>query len=180
MVSWRSLLAFLAFYLFYLLMGSYMIYATECPDEIAVKSRKAAETREARELAILKSHLLNRSDELWMKVSPAKMTSILKQELPELKSKIQASARQGVAEDIDCVTWSFFNSFFMAFTSITTIGFGTVAPQTQLGRGTCLIYSIIGMPINSILIGFIGNSFIKQVSEQFHQYIYCIPQTTNI
>ena len=158
-------MAFLAFYLFYLLMGSYMIYATECPDEIAVKSRKAAETREARELAILMSHLLDRSDEKWMKVSPANMMSNLKQELPELKSKSKTSAHQGVAADIECVTWSFFNSFFLAFTSITTIGFGTVAPQTQLGRGTCLIYSIIGMPINSIFFGFIGNSFINQVSE---------------
>ena len=156
-------MAFLAFYLFYLLMmGSYMIYATKCPDEIAVKSRRAMETRE---FAILMSHLWNRSEELWMNVSPSNMTSILNRELPELKSKSKISARQGVAADIDCVTWSFFNSFFMAFTSITTIGFGTVAPQTQLGRGSCLIYSIIGMPMNSILIGFIGNSFLNQVSE---------------
>ena len=177
MVSWKSSFAFLAFYLFYLVMGTYMIYTTECPDEIATMRRRAAETRE---FAILMSHVWNRSEKLWLKVSPMNMTSILNQELPELMAKSKISAHQGVAADIDCVTWSFFNSFFMAFTSITTIGFGTVAPQTQLGRGTCLIYSIIGMPINSILIGFIGNSFIKQVSEQFHQYIYCIPQTTNI
>ena len=155
-------MAFVAFYFCYLLMGSYIIYTSECPDEIAVKSRKAAETRE---LTILMSHVRNRSEELWLKVSPSNMTSILLQELPELMAKSKISAGQEVAADIDCVTWSFFNSFFMAFTSITTIGFGTVAPQTQLGRGTYLIYSIIGMPFNSILIGFIGNSFINQVSE---------------
>ena len=58
-----------------------------------------------------------------------------------------------------CELWSFYNSVFFAFTSITTIGYGRAAPQTQLGRGILLIYSIMGIPINGILIGTIGAFF---------------------
>ena len=164
MVSWKSLFAFLAFYMSYLLLGSYMFHAFECPDEIAVKSKIATEERE---FTILMAFLRKRAEELRLKVSLQNITSILNRELPELisESKTMANLTSEVVEmSIDCETWSFFNSFFMAFTSTTTIGFGTVAPKTQLGRGACLIYSIVGLPINSILIGFICNTFINQVS----------------
>ena len=58
-----------------------------------------------------------------------------------------------------CELWSFYNSVFFAFTSITTIGYGRSAPQTQLGRGVLLAYSLVGIPINGILIGTIGAFF---------------------
>ena len=162
MASWKSSLAFLAFYVLYLMLGSYMIYTTECPNEIDVKRR--IDTME-REFSTLMSLLRSRAEDLSnMNVSPSNITSILNNEWPELVSKSEIDAHQGVVTEIDCKTWDFFNSFFAAFTSITTIGFGTVTPQTQAGRGTCLIYSIIGLPINSILIGFIGNSFISKVT----------------
>ena len=162
MVSWKSSLAFLAFYTVYLLMGSYMIYNTECPDKLVVRSRRATRKRE---FTALMSVLFSRTEELRLKMSPHNLTSILNHELPELISLSKVLAHEGAVADNDCKTWSFFNSFFVAFTSITTIGFGTVAPETQLGRGTCLIYSIVGLPINSILIGFIGNSFINKVCQ---------------
>ena len=62
-----------------------------------------------------------------------------------------------------CELWSFYNSLFFAFTSITTIGYGRSAPQTQLGRGVLLAYSLIGIPINGILIGTIGAFFSLKV-----------------
>ena len=63
-----------------------------------------------------------------------------------------------------CERWSFYNSVFFAFTSITTIGYGRSAPQTQLGRGVLLAYSLVGIPINGILIGTIGAFFSIKVS----------------
>ena len=59
----------------------------------------------------------------------------------------------------DCMLWSFYNSVFFSFTSITTIGYGRMAPQTQLGRGVLLLYSFIGIPINGILIGTVAAFF---------------------
>ena len=70
-------------------------------------------------------------------------------------------------EEEQCELWSFYNSVFFAFTSITTIGYGRAAPQTQLGRGILLIYSFIGIPTNGILIGTIGAFFSIKVCHHF-------------
>ena len=61
------------------------------------------------------------------------------------------------------------NSMFFVFTSITTIGYGAVTPQTQLGRGACLVYCIIGIPANSVLIWLIGNVITNQESKTTKQ-----------
>ena len=37
--------------------------------------------------------------------------------------------------------------------------------QIQFGRGICLIYSLLGVPINALLIGTLGSYFGKKESE---------------
>ena len=87
-------------------------------------------------------------------------------ECPEELVRTPSSTQFGSLNHVDsrdeaehCQLWSFYNSVFFAFTSITTIGYGRSAPQTQLGRGVLLAYSLIGIPINGILIGTIGAFF---------------------
>ena len=62
-----------------------------------------------------------------------------------------------------CKKWGFFNSVFYCFT-FTTIGYGNISVQTQLGRLACLIYSIVGIPLNTVVIGFSGNLLINKGS----------------
>ena len=123
-------LAFLVFFIFYLLLGGYLFNIIECPDEMARRN----------------IHHTSAQIEC---IDSASMDSICEHyhdpRLPE-----QAN---------ECEVWSFYNSVFFAFTSITTIGYGRTAPQTQLGRGVLMIYSFIGIPINGILIGTIGAFF---------------------
>ena len=78
-----------------------------------------------------------------------------------------------------CELWSFYNSVFFAFTSITTIGYGRAAPQTQLGRGILLIYSFIGIPINGILIGTIGAFFSIKVLHISNARIFKMAQVVD-
>ena len=52
MMSLRSWLALLVFYVLYLLMGGYIFNAIECPDEMAEKDREAAERRDVRMLVL--------------------------------------------------------------------------------------------------------------------------------
>ena len=64
------------------------------------------------------------------------------------------------AKDIDpseghvkvCEDWNWYNSSFVAFTAVTTIGYGNMAPTTQGGRGYCIIYSLFGVPLNAVVI----------------------------
>ena len=160
MVSLKRTLVFLLFYVLYLLLGSFLFNAFECPQEVAVKRAVAKEEEEFMNLI---SHLETLEKDLRYKVTHSNLTSIMNRQLPQLiaKSKI------GTDEDDmkgHCDTWSLYNSIFFSFSTITTIGYGTVTPKTQLGRGACLLYSIIGIPINSIIICFIGNFFINQES----------------
>ena len=153
MVSLKSSLAFLSFYVLYLFTGSILFKALECPHEVALRRELAKEEEES---MILVTLALKKVEE---ELAPSPETTFVKHQLSK-----QLSKRKALKKEIVCETWSMYNSMFFVFTSITTIGYGTVTPQTQLGRGSCLIYCIIGIPTNSYLICLIGTLFMKQVS----------------
>ena len=134
-----------------------MFHATECPDEKAIKRKVAEEERIFREqMKEIYSHLVNCSKVLWHGDAELALMAII-------KTKISTIATE--EEDFECERWSMYNSIFFAFTIITTIGYGKVTPQTQLGRVACFFYTIIGVPINCIFITCIGNFIKKKVNE---------------
>ena len=154
-------LAFLAVYVVYLLVGGYIFSAIECPEEISIMKQKAIQEWESQEqINLLSTHLKTVGDFLHdetQKSYPIPKNFFI--------NDIKINARNKVEREVfQCKAWSMYNSVFFAFTSITTIGYGTQTPTTQAGRGACLFYSIIGIPINSILICCIGNFFKDQES----------------
>ena len=198
-------LAFLAFYMLYLLIGGFLFHISECPTELLrLKSKevtrlkdfvslfpqlekledlqeRAAEspadialhTKIVAGIMILISHLENIREDLQDKVSQPKLTLIMND------GNMNTYITEG--EEVECEKWSLYNSIFFGFTSITTIGYGALVPQTQLGRGLCIIYTIFGIPINSLLVGWIGTTFLKKGSKLFSRFydkkdqnqIYC-------
>lgn len=62
-----------------------------------------------------------------------------------------------------CGQWDFFNSLFFSFTAVTTIGYGRQFPETNNGRLACIFYSLVGVPLNAILIGALGGLFKDKV-----------------
>ena len=139
MVPKGRALSFLVFFMLYLLLGGYIFNAIECPEELA-KNNLHLTSKDSRD-SIKSKGPMHPMDSMSSKHSLKSMDS-----------------------NGDCELWSFYNSVFFAFTSITTIGYGRTAPLTQLGRGVLLIYSFIGIPINGILIGTIGVFFSIKVS----------------
>ncbi|CAI4231902.1 unnamed protein product [Auanema sp. JU1783] len=55
--------------------------------------------------------------------------------------------------------WSFGNALIFAFTVITTIGYGHVAPETFYGRLFCIIYGVLGVPLTLLTIADMGMFF---------------------
>ncbi len=69
------------------------------------------------------------------------------------------SANSTTEEEEDPWVWSYYNSFFFAFTVITTIGYGHMSPGTWQGRVFCIFYALIGIPLNGILLATLGEFF---------------------
>ena len=57
--------------------------------------------------------------------------------------------------------WEFRQAIFFATTVITTIGYGTIAPQTSGGRSFCCIYALIGIPLTVIFLGVVGQLLVQ-------------------
>ena len=80
-----------------------------------------------------------------------------------LFSAIECPAERTAKKNADCKMWSIANSFVFSFTTITTIGYGTMAPVTQLGRGFCILYNLLGVPLNGFLIRALATAMSSKV-----------------
>lgn len=69
------------------------------------------------------------------------------------------------AMEVDSYKWDFYNSFYFAYTVVSTIGYGNLAPTNMLGRILMIFYGLIGIPMNGILLAqlgeFFGNVFVR-------------------
>uniref|UniRef100_A0A0N5CDR3 Potassium channel subfamily K member 18 n=1 Tax=Strongyloides papillosus TaxID=174720 RepID=A0A0N5CDR3_STREA len=59
-------------------------------------------------------------------------------------------------EQISIMDWSFGSSIIFAFSIITTIGYGHVAPMTTSGRIFTIIYGLVGVPFTLLTIANVG------------------------
>ncbi|EYC11146.1 hypothetical protein Y032_0052g2247 [Ancylostoma ceylanicum] len=71
--------------------------------------------------------------------------------------------------------WSFGNSLIFAFTVITTIGYGHVAPETFYGRLFCIVYGLIGVPLTLLTIADLG-MFLAILLRKATNFIYSAAQ----
>ena len=150
-LSWLLLLLI---YVAYLIFGSFVFHYTECPEEIKERSERRILAHSLMEL----QHQLNRSNSDILETVMAKVTNF-----DEFKNVKNINASEDEAE---CVYWDRVNSLFFSFTVVTTIGYGHLYPRTPEGRVACLLYAILGVPLNAILIGSLGAVF----TARFQQY----------
>ncbi|XP_068609799.1 potassium channel subfamily K member 3a [Brachionichthys hirsutus] len=62
------------------------------------------------------------------------------------------------------VQWEFAGSFYFAITVITTIGYGHAAPSTDGGKGFCMLYALLGIPLTLVMFQSVGeriNTFVR-------------------
>ena len=67
--------------------------------------------------------------------------------------KIEHGINQAVDEPMDAIWW--------AFTTVTTVGFGDIVPETFWGRVLGIILMLVGTVLFATYIAFVANAFIN-------------------
>ncbi|CRK98167.1 CLUMA_CG011533, isoform A [Clunio marinus] len=76
----------------------------------------------------------------------------------------------GVVYDYD---WSFARAFLYSLTVLTTIGYGTIAPRTTLGRVVTLAYALFGIPLTLIYLSSTGGVLARLARRVFSRALCC-------
>lgn len=128
----RFILLFLA-YIAYVCFGALVFSLLEAPAENE-----------------LRSEILNARNSL-----KEKATCISDAELEEFIVKIVQATNRGISAVRNVTSsnpnWSFGQSLFFAGTVITTIGYGRVTPLSEAGKGFCILYALIGIPLTLVM-----------------------------
>ncbi|KAJ0110088.1 hypothetical protein J7T55_014891 [Diaporthe amygdali] len=61
--------------------------------------------------------------------------------------------------------WTYFDGFYFAFVSLTTIGYGDVTPISPAGKSFFVFWSLLALPTMTVLISNAGDTVVKFVRE---------------
>jgi len=59
--------------------------------------------------------------------------------------------------------WEYYDSFYYTFITLTTIGYGDLSPKTSDGKIFFCFFSLIGLGLLALLLGFVGKSIQEAV-----------------
>lgn len=151
-MSLRSWLILLLFYIGFLFLGAILFHVTECPEELtALRNKLEAEGRVLENIERMRRIVATEGKEV--------LEEIVGHWSEQGFVMGNGSVQNGTEPKPECIKWDHQNAFFFAFTVVTTIGYGHQAPTTTHGRMLCLLYALIGVPLNALLIGAIGRVY---------------------
>ncbi|KAJ5220148.1 hypothetical protein N7468_009352 [Penicillium chermesinum] len=61
--------------------------------------------------------------------------------------------------------WTYFEALYFAYTSLLTIGYGDVYPESSLGKAFFVFWSLLAVPTITILISNIGDTLIRFIRD---------------
>eukprot|EP00094_Tigriopus_californicus_P008119 TCALIF_07815-PA protein Name:"Similar to Ork1 Open rectifier potassium channel protein 1 (Drosophila melanogaster)" AED:0.05 eAED:0.03 QI:539/0.87/0.66/1/0.87/0.88/9/102/639 len=186
MMSFRNWFLLLVIYVLYLLLGGYIFRWLENPEDCdrkhALFQRKAQAKEEISQfLGTLSRNQLDSFTQIVEDVDEVlegyKLPGFFgfsirypEDELtlhPSLDNVTNSSMHGLESFDLaeECSTWNLYNAVFFSFTALTTIGYGHLSPSTQAGKAVCILYSLLGIPINGVLIGSLATFFGNRINK---------------
>jgi potassium channel subfamily K protein 1 len=130
----ERLIALILFYIFYLFFGAFVFDVFESPHEAKIIRELNRYVREFRE----------RHDAC---LTDDELNDFIK--LISIANDKGVPATRNVSKEQN---WSFGQAVFFAGTVLTTIGYGDVTVQTQLGKVFCMIFALFGIPATLLLL----------------------------
>ncbi|KAK0708210.1 hypothetical protein B0H67DRAFT_495255 [Lasiosphaeris hirsuta] len=65
--------------------------------------------------------------------------------------------------------WSYFDAFYFAFVSLTTIGYGDITPISNGGKSFWVFWALLALPTMTVLISNAGDTIVKWVRDATDQ-----------
>uniref|UniRef100_G1SRE1 Potassium channel subfamily K member n=1 Tax=Oryctolagus cuniculus TaxID=9986 RepID=G1SRE1_RABIT len=53
--------------------------------------------------------------------------------------------------------WELVGSFFFSVSTVTTIGYGNLSPRTRAARLFCILFALVGIPLNLVVLNRLGH-----------------------
>ena len=157
-MSFRAWLALLSFYLLYLLVGGYIFHTLETPNDCKNIQEKYKKSQKVNQMV---QWIQNGNLTDFQKTNFTVLLNEINKQFRSDSFGIHISDLGSIPQNCTHVDlkWNFASSLLFAFTAITTIGYGNLSPDTVLGKLICLVYCLLGIPINAFFIASIGNYF---------------------
>ncbi|XP_059479875.1 open rectifier potassium channel protein 1 isoform X1 [Neocloeon triangulifer] len=150
------LLLFLVFVV-YVVLGGVVLMHLEGQNELAQRAQDEQNARQLQDL--VQRTLVNGSAE--------RLQTLHK--VAEYCGKALLPQNTSLDEE-KSLKWDFYNSFFVAVTIVSTIGYGNMAPTTFGTRMFCIGYALVGIPLNGILLAGLGEYFSRTFLRAHHRY----------
>ncbi|XP_063986413.1 open rectifier potassium channel protein 1 [Diachasmimorpha longicaudata] len=144
-MSKKQWMVLLMLFLTYLLLGASMFYHIE--SRLEIEKVQAARMERMEINALLHAHYMPESTEDQHEI------------LDKLTVYCGKSVYNYSDSEEDQLKWDFYNSFYFAYTVVSTIGYGNLAPTNSLSRILMIFYGLIGIPMNGILLAHLGEFF---------------------
>ncbi|XP_027997448.1 potassium channel subfamily K member 16-like [Eptesicus fuscus] len=92
--------------------------------------------------------------------------NITPEELEIFLQKLSFAVKYGIIPVVNgtiYISWELQNSFTFVASTLSTIGYGIIAPRTPMGQIFCVFYGLLGIPLTIIFLKFLG----KAISQPF-------------
>ncbi|XP_046330339.1 TWiK family of potassium channels protein 18-like isoform X3 [Haliotis rufescens] len=138
----------------YSVIGAAIFRAIEGPHEKAHRDNITSNREET--VRVLQELSSNLSQGL---VNETQWNLVARGLLLRYEETVVIAQKNGVVNSTKTPTWTFWQSMFFCGTIYTTIGYGHIAPSTDLGRMMTMVYAAIGIPLALVCLADLGKHF---------------------
>ncbi|XP_050679638.1 potassium channel subfamily K member 18-like [Leptidea sinapis] len=114
-------------------------------------------------------------------------TRLAAQEIARFQDKLVSRVTADVSEQYEGVRalestpphitddyeWNFAKAFLYSLTVLTTIGYGSIAPKTALGKVVTIGYAVIGIPLTLLYLSVVGALLSRLIRSIFSRTLCC-------
>ncbi|XP_014239891.1 open rectifier potassium channel protein 1 [Cimex lectularius] len=148
----------------YLFLGASIFYKIERDLEEEKRGQAEADQKYLREL--LTKQYMSINNDVTVNDLAMKLSVYCKDNF----AKILEVETNSTEVEPEPYTWTFYNAFFFALTTLSTIGYGNLKPSTDMGRIIMIFYALFGIPFNGIVLAQMGEFFGSVFLRAHHRY----------